>query len=239
MNAVVRALPTAWIDLAHGPGRNALALSGLLLIVAAGLGVQGHERLPLLMLLAATVAGVGIGRRSAGADRVSGRSVLLFQRPLTPAAHYAARLLLGLALFAAAALLTAAIVTAAGELTRPWVHALGACYWALLMLVVSTALSAVAPRHDVELLVLLFAVSAAQVLVANAIGITGLREVLQWLLIPIDAVFGTWNRWAAGNYTVTPVYAGQLLLQPIAWATLLFLRLRRIDIGAADYHTSA
>jgi hypothetical protein len=236
MNVMARAFPAAWLGLARGGRRSVLALSALLLAIAAGMGMQGHERFPLFMLLAGTVAGVGIGRRSVGADLAAGRGVLLFQRPVTPLAHYTARMVATLGIFAGAAVLTAALVAVAGDIPRPWVHAVGATYWALLMLVIATALSALSRRFDVELLVLLFVLSTTQALIANALGVPGLRALLDWTLIPIDAVFGSWNALARGDFSIAPRHGVQLVLQPLAWGTVLVLRLRRIDIGAADYH---
>jgi hypothetical protein len=38
-----------------------------------------------------------------------------------------------------------------------------------------------------------------------------------------------------GSYGIAPAYAGQLLLQPLLWTTVLLLRVRSADVGAADY----
>jgi hypothetical protein len=228
-------LRVAWAVTVHGAGRGALRLGGLLATLAVVVAIAGSERFPQLMLLVATVAGIGMGRRSAGDDRVSGRGALLFQQPIAPVALYGARLVTCLALFALAALAIAAAALLAGALPRAWVDCVGAFYWAALLLIMSSALSAFTARYAAELLIVLLVAAATQVLIADAIGIPGAGSVLQWTLVPIDAFFGTWDQLRRGSYSLAPAYAGQLLLHPLAWTAVLLLRVRRADIGAADY----
>jgi hypothetical protein len=235
MTGYGQVLSVAWIVTVHGAGRGALRLSGLMTTLALVAAIAGSERFPQLMLLVATVAGIGMGRRSAGDDRVSGRGALLFQQPIAPMSLYGARLLTCLALFALAALAIATVAGLAATVPGAWVDCLGAFYWAALLLIMGSALSAFTPRYAAELLIVLLVAAATQVLIADAIGIPGARSVLQWTLVPIDALFGTWDAWRRGSYGVAQAYAGQLLLQPLAWTAVLLLRVRRADIGAADY----
>jgi hypothetical protein len=235
MTAPKHVMAVAWTLLVHGPARGALRLSALLTTLALVVSIVGSDRFAQLMLLVATIAGVGLGRHAAGDDRVSGRAALLFQQPITPLALYGTRLLLCIALFAGAALTIAAAGTLAGKVPHAWVHCVGAFYWASLLLVMAMALSAFTARYAVELLVVLLLAAAMQVLIANAIGMPAAGRMLQWTLLPIDALFGTWDQWRMGSYSIAPAYAGQLLLQPLLWTTVLLLRVRRADVGAADY----
>lgn len=241
MNHLSRALPGAWFTLIHGPARTPLKLCALLLVVALAATTAGHERFPQLLLLLATIAGMGLGRGAVGDDRLSGRAALLFQRPVSPLAHYAARLLLAMGIFAAAALLAIAatgIARLAGGRPYLWVNVAGAFYWAALLLIMSTAVSSFVRRHDLDIVLVILLLTAFQGLIAPALGFAGSRELLQWLLIPIDAVFGTWEQWRAGNFTTDPTYAAQMMVYPTAWAAILLVRLRRADMGAADYHSN-
>jgi hypothetical protein len=239
MNHLSRAVPGAWFTLINGPARTPLKLCALLLVVALAATAAGYERFPQLLLLLATVAGIGLGRGAVGDDRLSGRAALLFQRPVSPLAHYGARLLLIMGIFTAAALLAAAatgIARLAGGGPYLWVNVAGAFYWAALLLIMSTSVSAFLRRHDLEVVLVIVLLSGVQVLIAQALGFAGAQELLRWLLVPIDAVFATWDQWRVGNFAIGPAYATQLVVYPMAWAAILLVRLRRADIGAADYH---
>lgn len=238
MNEWSRALAGARFALLHGPARRVLQLGTALLALALFAAVTGSDRFVQSMTLLATVVGIGLGRQSVGYDRLTGRSVLYFQRAVSPLMHYSAQLLLGLGVLAAAVIAAAAAATLAGLVPYPWVDAVGAFYWGALLLIVSTAASAIAPRRDLELVLLLIALSGFQVLIANWLGFDGARALLRWLLIPVDAVFATWQQWLRGNFTVAPEYGAQLVIYPLVWLAILLLRLRRQDIGAAEYHVS-
>ena len=48
----------------------------------------------------------------------------------------------------------------------------------------------------------------------------------------------TWEQWIAGNYAIELSYAGQMIVQPLAWLVILLWRVRNEDIGAAEYHAA-
>lgn len=230
-------MPGAWFTLVHGPARTAMAVSALAVLVTLAALLKGSERFPQFVLLAFTVAGIGLGRRSIGDDRLSGRSVLLFQRPVRPVAHYGARLLLCVGVLAVGtAVIALATVMASPALL--WPHAVAGLYWGALLLVMTTTLSSVAGRFEGELVIAFVVTSVLQVVVARELGSPVARELLYWVLVPIDVIFGTWNQIAAGIFAIRPAAAAHLIGYPAAWLAVLYLRLRRIDIGAADYHAN-
>ncbi|HSJ23931.1 MAG TPA: hypothetical protein VK929_04540 [Longimicrobiales bacterium] len=227
----------AWFSLVHGPARTSLAVSLLCLLAALAALLKGSARFPQLVLLGFSMAGIGMGRRSIGDDRLSARSVLLFQRPVSPMAHYGGRLLLstGLLALGAAVLAVAAVMVPAPS---PLAHAIGGFYWGCLLLIMSTTLSSVTGRFEGELVIAVVVVSALQVTLVQELGLAAARDVLYCALVPVDAIFGTWNQWASGTFAIPPATAAHLLGYPTAWLALLAVRLRRADLGAADYHVN-
>lgn len=235
----VRALSGGRLALLHGPARRVLFAGALLLAVAVLFVASSNENFGRMMLLMATVAGLGLGRQSVGSDRLTGRSLLYFQRPVGPVAHYGALLLLALGalgIAAAIAALAAGLAQLFGGPPYQWVHAVGALYWSALLLIIGMTVSAFVPKRDLDMMLLFLMVSAMQVLIADWLGFAGAHELLRWLLLPIDPVFGTWSAWARGNFTTAPQYAVQLVLYPLIWLGILLIRLRRQDLAAAEYH---
>ena len=241
MNTVRSAFPGAVFALRHASQRRVYQFTGLLFLFALAAGVSGSDRYGAMLLLMTTVLGIGLSAPSVGRDTLSGRAVLYFQRPVTPVAHYSAQLLVVLGSIAAAVALTAipvALAPPAGAGAYAWVHPVGAFYWGALLAVIGMAVSTLVRRRAVEIMILLLVVSGYQVLVADALGSEAARELLRWLLIPVDAVFTTWQQWRGGSFTVRPDHAAQLVLYPLAWLAILMLRLRKQDVGAADYQVS-
>jgi hypothetical protein len=236
MNAFARALPGARLSMSLGPTRRTLAWCAMLAMASVGLGVRQADTYSQLVLLLSLVAGVGMGTGSVGGDRLAGRSTLFFQRAVTPAAHYLARTALCSAVFAAGAIAVGVAATLLKVGVRPWVDASWAFYWAALLLIVSTTLSAMLARHDSFLTLGLLAASLGQGLILAWLDMPALRELLQWALLPIDASAVSWQNWREGNATLSVRHAAQLLIQPLAWTTLLILRLEREDLSATTCH---
>lgn len=213
----------------------ALAVTGLFTILtllnagSSGGGVRSTS------FGAAVLLALALTRGYIAADIREGRWPLLFQNPMHPIAHYARRLT---RLMATAAVLLG-IVVAGGLLgseridVRTAVHAwICACAVAAILMSLAAGIGSLVRRYELELILLLIVVSGLQVVLANALALdNALRDLLRWLLIPLDAMAMLMEQFAGSGTGMTTEYWLQLALYPAVWLAIAGWRLHR-------YHTA-
>ena len=228
----------AWLSFRSGrPLRSIVGIALLAIVLAAASVEESPSTVQRAMLIVAMVLVFGFTRRIIAGDRSNGRWWLLFQRPVSPMGHYARMvgfagtcILLGLLI--AALVLSATISPSGGGLRIVWGSLAGAVVWSSCVFAIGVGISSLVRDHDLELLILFYLVSAAQVLIVQQLnlGLT-LSTLLTWLLMPIDSIFLLWEWFVSGVWTLDPSDLAHLIIYPAVWLMIAVARLRSDSFG--------
>jgi hypothetical protein len=228
---------TAWFSLRHGGSLRPVLLGYLVVVVAAGVMTSlAPDLVQQLMALTAMFLVFGLSRRLVSGDRIRGRGPIIFQLPLSPIRHYSAVvglvatiILLGLVL---SALVTAIALGLGGLPTRvAWGSLAGAVVWSAVIFPVGVGLSAVVRKYDMELLLILYFISAAQgVFLAESAIPAIVSEGIVWILPPIDPIFLVWGGFVGQGWALTGSDLAHLVLYPSLWLLVAWVRLRAFSL---------
>lgn len=236
------AVPGAWRAAAFSlvvgrPLGFLVVFSAAATVLCAAVTLRDSNQVHGIFALMVPVVSLAVTRGIISADRVEGRWILLFQRGQSPLSHYARALVLALGTVWLVVLICALAVAAAALLSRqsadvaPDMAAFGTL-WATVLVCATFAVSSLVRRYDLELVLLLLALSFAQGVVTDVLGLPELtREWMRFLLLPVDGVFLVLRALTGEGGGIPTSLIAHLLLYPPACLAVAALRLRALQFS--------
>jgi hypothetical protein len=228
---------TAWFSVRHGGSLRPVLLGYLVFVVAAGvmLPLASTDLVQQLVVLMAMFLVFGLSRRLVSGDRIRGRGPILFQLPISPIRHYSAVagimatiILLGLVLSALVMAITMGLRGLPTQLV--WGSLAGAVVWSAVVFPVGVGLSAVARNYDMELLLVLYFISAAQGVFLAEMAIPEIMSGgIVGILLPVEPIFLVWGGFVGQGWALTGWDLAHLVLYPSVWLVVAWVRLRTIS----------
>ncbi len=233
-----QAVQGAWLSFRYGrslmPVLRVFLLATTLACVAVARSPSMAQR---SMLAVAMILAFGLSRRIIAGDRSTGRCWLLFQRPVSPSAHYLRLVCLSggcilTGLIVAAIAMSVTIALAGGESQLVWGSLAGAIVWSYCLFGVGVGISSLMRDGDFEVLILIYLISSFQSVLADQAGLgPGLTATLERLLFPVDSVFLLWKLFVSGVWSLNGADLAHVLIYPTAWLGVAVLRLRSDSFG--------